>query len=318
MSFLFRLVICVLLFAGLYSCSSANSANDNDSEADMVSATDYDVPTTNQSGEADQVIESDIEDSLPQNTLRVGSVAFWDQKNATRVYLSRSDYAQLSDNLRKRLKPLGLIIELGTQYYILNRNRKSKDTDWYSAMKAASECHPYDDARWNLPSLSEARQIAKVQNDIVYWIKRWEADHPRVFFDYNGENIETFVSDNSSSVFTDVTISDGQIEVNKVQRCDADRAKDYPYTTAYYISKISKMSTSRTADETVSPSSNNSSAAMQVWKQCMSCLGTGQCSYCYGQGVYSDYSGTHDCPCCIEGRCRICAGQGGHYEVEYR
>lgn len=56
---------------------------------------------------------------------------------------------------------------------------------------------------------------------------------------------------------------------------------------------------------------------MQVWKQCMSCLGTGQCNYCYGQGVYNDYTGTHDCPCCINGRCGICAGQGGHYEVEY-
>ena len=65
------------------------------------------------------------------------------------------------------------------------------------------------------------------------------------------------------------------------------------------------------------PERHETQVPMQVWKQCMSCLGTGQCNYCYGQGVYNDYTGTHDCPCCINGRCGICAGQGGHYEVEY-
>lgn len=69
--------------------------------------------------------------------------------------------------------------------------------------------------------------------------------------------------------------------------------------------------------ESYKPERHETMVPVQVWKQCMSCLGTGHCSWCYGQGVYSDYTGTHDCPNCIDGRCGICAGQGGHYETEY-
>lgn len=66
------------------------------------------------------------------------------------------------------------------------------------------------------------------------------------------------------------------------------------------------------------PQRHETIVPVQVWKQCMSCLGTGKCNWCFGQGVISDYTGTHDCASCIDGRCGICAGQGGHYETEYQ
>ena len=57
---------------------------------------------------------------------------------------------------------------------------------------------------------------------------------------------------------------------------------------------------------------------MQVFKKCMSCLGGGQCSPCYGSGVIHYPTGQQFCPVCGgTGRCNICAGRGGEYVVEY-
>lgn len=57
---------------------------------------------------------------------------------------------------------------------------------------------------------------------------------------------------------------------------------------------------------------------VQVWVKCTNCLGSGQCPYCYGQGEYvNTYGQTVDCPVCTNGKCNMCAGHGGHNEVEY-
>ena len=313
--YFFAVILCLIA-----SCSSSNSTSDADKQTDSIisnqniSSVEVDV---NESLHVDEIVQQNV--PFPENTIDMGAVAFVQSKTMGRVYLSRADYVKLSDDERNDLKPLGLVIKLNSTYYILNRQKSNKDTDWYSAMKNASKCHPYDDGRWNLPTLYEARCIAKVQDDIIYWIPRWERDWPRVLFEYNGEDIETFVSDNSSSVFIDVLISNGQIEVNRVQKCDEDRAKRNPYTQAYYISKIEYEGGEMHTNSNSSVSSNNNKQTpVQVWKQCMNCFGSGQCPYCYGQGVYSDAYGTHDCPVCTDGRCNMCAGHGGHYEIEYR
>ena len=60
---------------------------------------------------------------------------------------------------------------------------------------------------------------------------------------------------------------------------------------------------------------------MQVWKQCTGCYGSGMCqSGCGGSGCFTGYSGnsTRCIGCGGSGKCQFCAGQGGHYEVEYR
>ena len=60
---------------------------------------------------------------------------------------------------------------------------------------------------------------------------------------------------------------------------------------------------------------------MQVWKQCTGCYGSGMCqSGCGGSGWFTGYSGnsTRCIGCGGTGKCQFCAGQGGHYEVEYR
>ena len=61
--------------------------------------------------------------------------------------------------------------------------------------------------------------------------------------------------------------------------------------------------------------------AVQVWKQCYGCGGSGQCQTCDGQGWrFLTLSQPHaQCITCGgNGRCNMCAGQGGHYEVEYK
>lgn len=60
---------------------------------------------------------------------------------------------------------------------------------------------------------------------------------------------------------------------------------------------------------------------MQVWVQCSGCFGSGMCqSGCGGTGWFTGWSGnsTRCIGCGGSGRCQFCAGQGGHYEVEYR
>lgn len=67
------------------------------------------------------------------------------------------------------------------------------------------------------------------------------------------------------------------------------------------------------------PTKHTSSVPVQVWKQCVNCFGSGQCPYCYGQGHSINMFGDdQDCPVCTDGRCVMCAGQGGHYETEYQ
>lgn len=65
------------------------------------------------------------------------------------------------------------------------------------------------------------------------------------------------------------------------------------------------------------PERHETLVPVQVWKQCVNCWGSGQCQYCYGQGYIVTIYGDQDCPVCTDGRCSICAGQGGHYETEY-
>lgn len=67
-------------------------------------------------------------------------------------------------------------------------------------------------------------------------------------------------------------------------------------------------------------SSSREAVPMQVWHNCVNCFGSGNCNYCYGQGVqFNPYNGNQeDCPVCREGRCPMCGGRGGQYEVEYR
>ena len=129
--------------------------------------------------------------------------------------------------------------------------------------------------------------------------------------------------------------------------------KRFPYTMAGYkgecdingrqISKIKvespKQNTSvasSSSSSSGSSSSNNNSGnktttvvvehkhdpvPMQVWKQCTGCYGSGMCqSGCGGSGWFTGYSGnsTRCIGCGGSGKCQFCAGQGGHYEVEYR
>lgn len=109
----------------------------------------------------------------------------------------------------------------------------------------------------------------------------------------------------------------------------------YEYLTSDYYQKstdsdnISKKNSNEEAptevvvieipeEEEYEPRSRQVTEPVQVWKQCWSCLGSGQCSPCFGQGYIHTYNGPEDCQVCTDGRCNVCAGQGGHYETEYQ
>lgn len=95
---------------------------------------------------------------------------------------------------------------------------------------------------------------------------------------------------------------------------------DVEYDTAvapseYYIDDNEQV----TREEPVEtkPTKHTRTIPVQQWKQCVNCFGGGQCPYCYGQAYIIDVSGERDCPVCTGARCNMCAGQGGHYEIEY-
>ena len=66
------------------------------------------------------------------------------------------------------------------------------------------------------------------------------------------------------------------------------------------------------------PERHETQVPFQVWKDCGTCWGSGKCQYCHGDGYIVYISGEQDCSACIDGKCSICAGKGGHYEVEYK
>ena len=56
---------------------------------------------------------------------------------------------------------------------------------------------------------------------------------------------------------------------------------------------------------------------VQVWKQCDICFGSGTCQAC-ANIVWGRGSDRRCYGCGWSRKCQFCAGQGGHYEVEYR
>ena len=54
----------------------------------------------------------------------------------------------------------------------------------------------------------------------------------------------------------------------------------------------------------------------QTWVQCFACSGDGDCFTCHGQGYMNNGK---DCSSCHgRGLCTICAGNGGHNEIQYK
>ena len=123
--------------------------------------------------------------------------------------------------------------------------------------------------------------------------------------------------------------------------------KRFPYTMAgfkgecdaqgYQISKIrvdAPASTPSSSSTKASSTSNGSSSngqtkkvivehhrdpiPVQVWVNCGSCNGSGQCHVCAGGGVSLGPSRSVCIICNGHGRCTHCAGRGGQYIVQYQ
>lgn len=117
-----------------------------------------------------------------------------------------------------------------------------------------------------------------------------------------------------------------------------DELINYSYDPVSWASRHSSTTNSSSSSSSSSSSNNSSSSSsrgtttihvehhhdpvpVQVWKQCTGCYGSGMCqSGCGGSGWFTGYSGnsTRCIGCGGSGKCQFCAGQGGHYEVEYR
>lgn len=129
----------------------------------------------------------------------------------------------------------------------------------------------------------------------------------------------------------------GEVDGNGVEK---SRIKVAATTTSSSSGKTNSTTSSSSSTTTTSSSSSTSNTQsgtstqqtiivehkhdpqpMQVWHQCGVCYGSGMCrSGCNGTGWFTGYSGnsTLCIGCGGSGRCQFCAGQGGHYEVEYR
>lgn len=92
--------------------------------------------------------------------------------------------------------------------------------------------------------------------------------------------------------------------------------------TTNTTSNTSKNSTSSSGTtQTVVVEHRRDPVPMQVWVQCTGCFGSGMCqSGCGGTGWFTGWSGnsTRCVGCGGSGKCQFCAGQGGHYDVQYK
>lgn len=186
-----------------------------------------------------EVMDNLREETLSQleikEQLADGALAFWDPVNRCRRFFSRDGYEVLSSSMKNNLIKLGLVVQLGNKYIILDSNYSYKDTSWPAAMRNASKVHSNDNGRWRLPTLSEARQLANIQDDISYWCDRWRG----TFALDNLNHIETFVSDRDPSYYIDVVIENGTVKSEKTQRGDSESEdEEHEYTRAFYISDI--------------------------------------------------------------------------------
>lgn len=252
--------------------------------------------------------EDDIISLLPESELEIGAMGFWYSDGNKRLFYKPNTYNNLPEGGKSKLKPLGLVVKLNSKLFIVDNMSGGKDYDYYQAVDNAAYCHPYDNGRWRIPTLTEAKSIAKAQGDINYWYKRWEGSG--IYICYNPEYLGTHVSDHTSSLFKDVDIEDGQAIINEVIHYEKDESGG-GYQHALYISEIQDNTSNKS-----SVSNSGNIIPQQVWVQCVNCLGSGNCPYCYGQGHNLDMFGNdQDCPVCRDGRCVICAGHGGHYET---
>ena len=108
--------------------------------------------------------------------------------------------------------------------------------------------------------------------------------------------------------FLDANIEDTQI-------CDTNASSS---TSDNRSSSNNNNSSHSEQPQPRQPERHETQVPFQVWKDCGTCWGSGKCQYCHGDGYIVYISGEQDCSACIDGKCSICAGKGGHYEVEYK
>ena len=108
--------------------------------------------------------------------------------------------------------------------------------------------------------------------------------------------------------FLDANIEDTQI-------CDTNASSS---TSDNRSSSNNNNSSHSEQPQPRQPERHETQVPFQVWKDCGTCWGSGKCQYCHGDGYIIYISGEQDCSACIDGKCSICAGKGGHYEVEYK
>ena len=102
---------------------------------------------------------------------------------------------------------------------------------------------------------------------------------------------------------------------------------DWDWGDPVYINKwldndyrVTAQRSGQQGGSTPSPEPSRQLQPFQKWVDCPNCMG-GNCPTCDGQG-WRWVSFTHPHEQCItcggSGKCTMCSGQGGHYEIEYR
>lgn len=120
---------------------------------------------------------------------------------------------------------------------------------------------------------------------------------------------------------TDTQYFKGECNANGVQTSiEKTGTKSKPQPQAQQPAKQEpKKEVKQEPKSTSKPTSLPQPQAVQVWKPCVVCKGSGLCANCGGSGQDQYSVSTYrECPTCHgTKKCSYCAGQGGHYEVEY-
>ncbi|MCH5235103.1 MAG: hypothetical protein J1E16_07395 [Muribaculaceae bacterium] len=165
--------------------------------------------------------------------LQEGSCVFFDNEEWETAVITYDTYNSLSEKLQSRLDPMGFVIKLGSKWFMVDYYYTQKLTNWPDAKEGESKTR--GKGSWRMPTLEEARQIARNQKKFISNIQRWEHHLGRL--DYNP--LETFVSDYDPNVYIDVEIEDGRFKVNRtIKGENEDEHRQYNYAAVLYIAEL--------------------------------------------------------------------------------
>lgn len=219
----------------------------------------------------------------------------------------------------KEGRSVGVISEWGD--IIINNNKN----EWYTARVFDNNTHQDLFLALSSPTNKNIRNFKEWEGKTPVTLNAYNSDGHLIqsfSFKYNSQSnyhikdfiidkYENFLNDGFCGLSMPIDKPSGQTHANNNDHSENN-------ISGNSTEESSNTYTPENESRRREPERHETSVPVQVWHQCMNCLGSGQCPYCYGQGHIISVYGDQDCPVCTNGNCTMCAGHGGHNETEYQ